>query len=72
MGYIPGEPDEGFLNGAIPTTHATNSFVVGSSNADPVADQVEADDEFVPVPEPVEVEPAAEEPAEAPKRSRRR
>lgn len=36
MGYIPGEPDDGFLNGAVLDTHATNSAVVGSSNAESV------------------------------------
>lgn len=33
MGYIPGEPDDGFLNGAIPDEALQNSAAVGSSNA---------------------------------------
>lgn len=43
-GYIPGEPDEGFPNGSILDTHATNSAVVGSSNADPVEVEAESGD----------------------------
>lgn len=32
-----GKAAGGYLNGAIPDSHAVNSAVVGSSNADPVA-----------------------------------
>lgn len=46
-----GKAAGGFLNGAVPPTHATNSYVVGSSNADPVTEPV-ADAESGPVAPP--------------------